>query len=617
MQFRPDPLTRPSETYRQAILTGRRRTKYRMVISAWGVCAAFFWLWWLRPEHNIGWGRYLLVSACLFWIFFLQAYFLAMFMRAQQVAKNFAVTGDWRVAMVVTKAPAEPFEVVRETLLAMLAQEVAHDTWLADEDPQPATVAWCEVNGVKISTRKGVEAYHQAHWPRRTRCKEGNLAYFYDLYGYKQYDIVAQLDADHVPQPGYLREMLRPFADPNIGYVSAPSICSQNAEMSWAARTRLHAEAMFHGVLQAGYSNGWAPMCIGSHYAVRTKALRQIGGLGPELAEDHSTSMLMNAAGWRGMHAMDAIAIGQGPANLSDLVTQEFQWSRSLLTLLLSHTPRYLRTLPARQKFQFVFSQLWYPIFAVFMATLFVMPISALLFDVRFVGVMYPAFVAHILPTVIVLLLLAYLVRVDKMFRPYDAKILGWEKALFAALQWPWVLWGCVMALRDKLTGNFVDFRVTPKGEAASSVVPWSVLAPYFALALVSLLPVIFAKDVSQAAGFYIFALVNAAIYTSLFAIIVVNHLRENPMLHRRVTGTLGAQFGCIAVLTAAIGYGTVAQGSDAIIVLATTGGEVRFIQSGFVVAGAGQGRRGQVHVSYNSKWLSDLISNMDIRKGK
>lgn len=608
MRNRLDKSTMETPQFREAVLTARARMKYRVFVVVWIAAAGFFWVWWLQPSHNIGAGRFVLVTACLFWVFFLQAYFIAMFMRAQRVAKTAAALDAPRVAMVVTKAPAEPFYVVRETLLAMLAQDVEHDTWLADEDPQPETIAWCEVNRIKISTRKGVEKYHQPNWPRRTRCKEGNLAYFYDHYGYENYDFVAQLDADHVPQAGYLREILRPFADPSIGYVSAPSICSQNANISWAARTRLHAEAMFHGVLQAGYSNGWAPMCIGSHYAVRTKALREVGGLGPELAEDHSTSMLLNAGGWRGMHAMDAIAIGQGPANLADLVTQEFQWSRSLVTLLLSHTPRYFHSLPARQKFQFVFSQLWYPIFAVFMAVMFALPIVALLLDVRFVGVTYPAFIAHALPSIAVLVGLAYSIRADGFFRPYDAKVLGWEKAFFAALQWPWVLWGCMMATWDKLSGKFVDFRVTPKGEAASSVVSWSVLLPYFALALGSLAPVLFANDIQNAAGFYIFALINAAIYTSLFAVIIINHLRENPSRQYQFSKHALAQFASVAVLGGAVGYGSVTQGRDAVIALATTNGDLQFLQSGYVVAGAGQGNYGNLHVTYNANWFSELL---------
>jgi len=620
MQYVPETVgisNVPARGMREPVLRGRKRAKYIVIVATYVICVAFFWIWWLQPEHNIGWGRYLLVSACLLWIFFLQAYFIAMFMRAQRAVSSNVNLSSYRIAMIVTKTPGEPFFVVKETLLAMLAQDVPHDTWLADEDPQPATEAWCSEHGVRISSRKGVKAYHKAEWPRRTRCKEGNLAYFYDHFGYDGYDIVAQSDADHVPQAGYLREMLLPFADPSVGYVSAPSICSKNAKVSWAARTRLHAEAMFHGVLQAGYSNGWAPMCIGSHYAVRTKALRQIGGLGPELAEDHSTSMLMNAGGWRGMHSMDAIAIGQGPANLNDLVTQEFQWSRSLLTLLLSHTPRYLRDLSPRQRFQFVFSQLWYPLFAMFMAFMFVMPILALLFDVRFVGVTYPAFLLHAFPSIIVLVVLAYAIRADGFFRPCDAKVLGWEKAFFAALQWPWVLLGCFMALRDRLTGRFVDFRVTPKGEQKAKFVSWSVLMPYFGLAVVSLLPVLIVDGATTAAGFYLFALVNAAIYTALFLIIVTNHLRENANIEARSAGSrtlptqMMLQFGCTAALLAAIGYGAAERSREAALALAATRGDIQFLQSGYLVAGAGQGTTGQVHVTYNSQWLSQLLHSL------
>ena len=149
-----------------------------------------------------------------------------------------------------------------------------------------------------------------------------------------------------------------------------------------------------HGSLQAGYNGGLAPLCIGSHYAVRTAALRQIGGLGPELAEDHSTTLMMNAFGWRGVHALDAIASGDGPRTFADLVTQEFQWSRSLVTLLLQYSPKYVPNLPFRLKFQFLFSQLWYPLFSFFMALMFVMPIFALMRGESFADVTYAGFLA-------------------------------------------------------------------------------------------------------------------------------------------------------------------------------------------------------------------------------
>lgn len=100
--------------------------------------------------------------------------------------------------MVVTKAPSEPWELVRRTLEAMLAQHLPHDTWLAEEAPGEDTRRWCQSHGVQVSTRQGVSDYHRPTRPRRTRCREGNLAFFYDPYGYDRYDIVAQPDADLV-----------------------------------------------------------------------------------------------------------------------------------------------------------------------------------------------------------------------------------------------------------------------------------------------------------------------------------------------------------------------------------------------------------------------------------
>ncbi|MDZ4134477.1 MAG: glycosyltransferase, partial [Paracoccaceae bacterium] len=379
----PAPIDRPAQLrtpvqpgpFLRPILTGNTRARYLVMIAVWGVASVWFWQWWLRPDHIDGVIRFGVVTVLISWIWLLQLYFIYFFMRAVRSCAPNPEPGQYRVAMIVTKTPSEPFAIVRRTLAAMLEQDYPHDTWLADEDPSPETTAWCAEHGVLISSRKGRADYHQPVWPRRTRCKEGNLAYFYDHWGYRDYDIVSQLDADHVPQAGYLREMLRPFADPAIGYVSAPSICASNAGENWAARTRLHTEGAFHGILQAGYSNGFAPMCIGSHYAVRTAALQQVGGLGPELAEDHSTTLLLNAGGWRGVHALDAIAIGDGPATVADMVTQEFQWSRSLVTVLLQYTSSYLPKLPGHLKAQFLFCQSFYLMFAATLSAMYLVPI--------------------------------------------------------------------------------------------------------------------------------------------------------------------------------------------------------------------------------------------------
>ena len=335
------------------VLNPRQHRLLLWLILFWVLGTLAFWHWAFQPSVWVSLPGTLFNLVLLSYATGLPVWPFYLFLRMRQVRPDLLVPAGCRVAMVVTKAPSEPWGLVKETLVAMLAQEPQHDTWLADEQPSEEVRCWCEANGVEVSSRAGVADYHRPTWPRRTRCKEGNLAYFYDHFGYENYDLVVQLDADHIPQPGYLLAMLQPFHDLEVGYVAAPSICSTNASTSWVARGRLFAEAVLHGPMQLGFNGSWAPLCIGSHYAVRTTALRESGGLGPELAEDHSTTLLLNAHGWRGAFAHRAICLGLGPETFEDAMVQEFQWSCSLTNILLHHLQPLFFRFPHRSACNF------------------------------------------------------------------------------------------------------------------------------------------------------------------------------------------------------------------------------------------------------------------------
>lgn len=522
------PGAQSMEPFLVPLLTLRQKRVFLMLVGCWLISLLMFWIWWLRPEHNLDSVRYLLNCAVLFWATVIPGYFILMFWRARVPNPACPVPPGLRVAMVVTKAPSEPFSIVRITLLAMLTQSYPHDTWLADEAPSPATIDWCKRYGVLLSSRQDVAAYHNASWPRRTRCKEGNLAYFYDLYGYQRYDFVAQLDADHVPDTGYLMAMLRPFADPDVGYVSAPSICDSNAANSWSARGRLYVEAALHGALQAGHNGGMAPLCIGSHYAVRTAALCDIGGLGPELAEDHSTTLMMNAKGWRGVHALDAIAHGEGPRTFADMVTQEYQWSKSIAMLLFRYTPRYFGALPLRLKAQFLFAQLWYPLFSLTMLVTVAMPVNALLTHQVWAAVTYTSYFAYASAVTVSILLLMAWVKSTGCFRPRNAKVVSWEGVVFLFARWPWSLFGLVSAIIDCVRGREFVFRVTPKTAAIDARPPLRVVLPYLLISLACAIPLLLVDDPGSARGFYVMSIFNACIYLFIALLIVKAHAQES-----------------------------------------------------------------------------------------
>ena len=70
------------------------------------------------------------------------------------------------------------------------------------------------------------------------------------------------------------------------------------------------------------------PFCIDSHYAVRTQALKKAGGIGPELDEDVATSIMISAAGYKGVFCHETFAHGEGPNTFEDAMHQDYQWAR-------------------------------------------------------------------------------------------------------------------------------------------------------------------------------------------------------------------------------------------------------------------------------------------------
>lgn len=535
-----------------SVMSHRQKRIYLLLLCPWVVALAYLWGWWFHPNHVLAWIDVAFVSLLLGWQTLLPAYYFYFVYCMKRPNPALDIPDHWRVAMVVTKAPSEPWPVVQATLEAMLDQAFPHDNWLADEDPTEETLNWCRDHGVQVSSRKGIADYHRSTWPRRTRCKEGNLAYFYDYYGYERYDFVVQLDADHVPDPGYLEAMLRPFVNPSVGYVAAPSICDANADESWVVNARAYVEASLHGSLQAGYNDGWAPLCIGSHYAVRTAALQEIGGLGPELAEDHSTTLLMNTHGWRGVFALDAIAHGHGPACFSDFLIQEFQWSRSLTTLLFTLTPKCWPALSRRLKFQFAFAQLWYPIYALSLAVGLSLPLLALVRDVPWLNMNYAGFLWRSLLVDMAALVVILWISRNAWFRPVNAKVISWETILFQIVRWPWVLAGVINAVLAWAMAKELPFRVTPKGNHGPKPLPVRVLMPYLLMAIASAVVVVVAHQVSHTHGYYFLALLNGGVYAIAAIAVTLVHMRENRRYLRRYVPQAMAALAALGLIATA-----------------------------------------------------------------
>jgi len=510
------------------LLSGRDRVLVGALTAAWVAALVFFWTWWLEPAHRVGWVGLVVNSLLIGYVTAIPVYFLILANRLREVDPRIAVP-SLRVAFVVTRAPSEDWALARTTLTAMRVQQYpyAFDVWLCDEAPTEEILGWCRAAGVHVSSRNGVPDYHRATWPRRTRCKEGNLAFFYDNWGYAGYDVVAQLDCDHVPAPTYLAEVVRPFADPAIGYVAAPSVCDANAAGSWAARGRLHREGTFHGPFQAGHNDGLAPIGIGSHYAVRTCALREIGGIGPELAEDFSTSYLLNSAGWRGAFALRAEAHGDGPLTFAAMLTQEFQWSRSLTTLMYDLVPGHLGRLSWPLRIRFGYSLLYYTLLAVSVVGGLALPPIAAVTGAPWVDVDYLAFLAHWWPMSVVLIAITLVLRRRGLLRPVDAPVLSWENWLYALTRWPYNAWGVAAAMMQQIRPKPITFKVTPKSVDGLEPLATGLVLPFVVITTALSTAALVGEFSTTAVGYVGLCLLGALTYAVVSLAVCVLHAGE------------------------------------------------------------------------------------------
>jgi hypothetical protein len=147
-----------------------------------------------------------------------------------------------------------------------------------------------------------------------------------------------------------------------------------------------------------------------------------------------------------------------------------------------------------------------------------------------------------------------------------------------------------------------VDFRVTPKGTSDVDPLPIRVLAPYAILSLISILPVLSVSAAEESSGFYIFATMNAAIYTLLLLVIIVQHARENT-LNTSKRFYQPALASALIALTGLPFVGITEHGrAGAQSLIWDTDGYVLF-DNRFSVAGAGIGGRGLHRMVLNPHW--------------
>lgn len=514
---------------KKSVFTEQQLTIAYFLFGIWLIVFVDYIFWWFtktQSHNNLG---FILITIVNFWVPSLALYFFFFSLRQRET--TFTNVPKGRVAMITTKIPSEPLELIQRTLIAMLNQNypTRHDVWLADENPTADTIAWCKKNKVSISTRKNNPEYHNQTHPRKAKTKEGNLMYFYDHWGYRDYDFVVQFDADHAPEPEFLFNVMKEFNDPEVGYVSTPSICDGNPEDSWTVQARCYWESTMHGPIQSGNGDGFVPLCFGSHYSHRIAALKDIGGIGPEIAEDHTTTMLYAASKWKGAFARNAIAHGFGAVGLLDSLLQEYQWATVSVRALFNVTPYYFRKLSFRAKFQFFIWELWYPVLVFVTLISYLLPVFVLFSGRNFVSVDGKGFVSHYL--VLNAIFIGYVIWLKSLrhLRPFNSWQISWETFIFQIIQFPWIMIGVFTGLYEviKQTNNLSKIKITDKVGKVKGL-DLIFFIPHFLFIAVNAIAIFFSQKTLENSGFYWFSWMVVASHSISLTLGVLLTLKES-----------------------------------------------------------------------------------------
>src|SRR4051794_18029084 len=268
----------------------------------------------------------------------------------------------------VTEAPAglrvavliptydEPAEGIAPTIAAACALEPAHETWVLDDGDRPWVQELCRSYGARYVCR----AVHD-------HAKAGNLNHALGLMateaagGAEDIDVIAVLDCDHVPLTTFLTATLGWFEDPEIGLVQGPqSFYNAGAFDDDGVNGE---QGLFFNVLMAARNHPEAgPFWCGSTALVRTRALREIGGVSTDtIVEDmHTTLGLLRSGGRTGYHHQ-TLAVGLAPATADQYLLQRRRWGLGAMQVLVKeHLWSAKRWLSWRNYYEYLSGTLWW-----------------------------------------------------------------------------------------------------------------------------------------------------------------------------------------------------------------------------------------------------------------
>lgn len=237
----------------------------------------------------------------------------------------------------------EPVDMVERTLLAALAIDYPHRTWILNDGRVAGKGNWQAID--ELAHRHRVVALTRTTGDRG---KARNLNYGLT---HTSAELVAVIDADHQADPLFAHEMLGYFSDDAVGFVCTP----QRFEGVGDGDILNNEEAFFYGCVQPAKDVYNSAYSCGNGVVYRRAALQAVGGFSEwNLVEDLHTSYLIHARGWKSVYHPRAVTIGTAPRTASDLSRQRLTWATDSLRILFLDCPLLRSGLTPMQRLHYL-----------------------------------------------------------------------------------------------------------------------------------------------------------------------------------------------------------------------------------------------------------------------
>jgi hypothetical protein len=202
----------------------------------------------------------------------------------------------------------------------------------------------------------GIDAEHIRR-PSRHGYKAGALD-----YGLRRArgELVAVFDADFVPQPSFLREVVGHFSDPRIGMVQTRWDHANREQSLLTSIQALMLDGHHLVENRARYASGCFFNFSGTGGIWRRTAIAEAGGWQHDtLTEDLDLSYRAQLAGWRFIYRADVLTPAELPEDMSAFRAQQYRWAKGTVQTARKLLKRVLETdLPLSQRVEAAFHML-------------------------------------------------------------------------------------------------------------------------------------------------------------------------------------------------------------------------------------------------------------------